>query len=176
MRIRTRQCRHVKEWREAGEQGRLRAFFHARQPSPGSRDRLCRDAEPFVELRCDGRGPKQEVDLDEALQAPRLEIARPGQQLLAVPHERLRVEHRRVLEADAGGEQASVVELLRCRTGPVVRIRGDEEPNAHPASDRATIALLVPLIAALLGLFIGFRMTRLPEPEPSGAAEGMVLG
>ncbi len=38
------------------------------------------------------------------------------------------------------------------------------------------VALLVPLIAALLGLFSGFRMTRLPDPEPSEAAEGMLLG
>ena len=30
------------------------------------------------------------------------------------------------------------------------------------------IALLVPLLAALLGLVNGFRMTRLPDPEPSG--------
>jgi MFS family permease len=37
-------------------------------------------------------------------------------------------------------------------------------------------ALLVPLIAALLGLFNGFRMTRLPDPEPSAAAEGTLLG
>ena len=38
------------------------------------------------------------------------------------------------------------------------------------------IALLIPLIAALLGLVNGFRMTRLPDPEPSAAAEGMLLG
>jgi EmrB/QacA subfamily drug resistance transporter len=38
------------------------------------------------------------------------------------------------------------------------------------------IALLVPLIAALLGLANGFRMTRLPDPESSAAAEGMLLG
>jgi hypothetical protein len=37
-------------------------------------------------------------------------------------------------------------------------------------------ALLVPLIAALLGLFNGFRMTRLPDPEPSAGAEGMLVG
>jgi hypothetical protein len=37
------------------------------------------------------------------------------------------------------------------------------------------IALLVPLIAALLGLFNGFRMTRLPDPEPSAASEGTLL-
>jgi MFS family permease len=37
------------------------------------------------------------------------------------------------------------------------------------------IALVVPLLAALLGLLNGFRMTRLPDPKPSGAAE-IVLG
>jgi MFS family permease len=38
------------------------------------------------------------------------------------------------------------------------------------------VALLVPLLAALLGLVNGFRMMRLPDPESSGAGEGMVLG
>jgi MFS family permease len=38
------------------------------------------------------------------------------------------------------------------------------------------IALFVPLLAALLGLFNGFRMTRLPDPEPSGAAETVLGG
>jgi len=38
------------------------------------------------------------------------------------------------------------------------------------------IALLIPLIAALLGLVNGFRMTRLPDPEPSAAAEGILGG
>jgi EmrB/QacA subfamily drug resistance transporter len=38
------------------------------------------------------------------------------------------------------------------------------------------IALAVPLIAALLGLVNGFRMTRLPDPEPSAAAEGLLVG
>jgi hypothetical protein len=38
------------------------------------------------------------------------------------------------------------------------------------------IALFVPLIAALLGLFNRFRMTRLPDPEPSSAAEGVLGG
>jgi hypothetical protein len=35
---------------------------------------------------------------------------------------------------------------------------------------------VVPLLAALLGLFNGFRMTRLPDPEPSGAAEAVLGG
>ena len=38
------------------------------------------------------------------------------------------------------------------------------------------IALLIPLLAALLGLFNGFRMTRLPDLEPSGAAEAVLGG
>ena len=36
------------------------------------------------------------------------------------------------------------------------------------------IALAIPLIAALLGLFQSFRMTRLPDPEPSTAGEMML--
>jgi len=38
------------------------------------------------------------------------------------------------------------------------------------------VALLIPLLAALLGLFNGFRMMRLPDPKPSTAVEGMALG
>ena len=52
----------------------------------------------------------------------------------------------------------------------IIRINTDARPKA------LQIALLVPLLAALLGLFNGFRMTRLPDPEPSAAAEGMMLG
>ena len=38
------------------------------------------------------------------------------------------------------------------------------------------IALLIPLLAALLGLVNGFRMTRLPDPEPSAGGDEMLLG
>jgi EmrB/QacA subfamily drug resistance transporter len=38
------------------------------------------------------------------------------------------------------------------------------------------VALLVPIIAGLLGLFNSFRMSRLPDLKPSSAAEGMSLG
>jgi MFS family permease len=38
------------------------------------------------------------------------------------------------------------------------------------------VALLVPLLAGLLGLLDGFRMVKLPDPEISESAEGMVLG
>ena len=52
----------------------------------------------------------------------------------------------------------------------ILRINTDARPIA------LQIALLVPLIAALLGLALGFRMTRLPDPEPSGAAETVLGG
>ena len=45
------------------------------------------------------------------------------------------------------------------------------------ARDRSLqVALLVPVLASLLGLANGFRMRRLPDPVASEAAEGMALG
>jgi MFS family permease len=38
------------------------------------------------------------------------------------------------------------------------------------------VALLIPILAGLLGLFNSFRMLRLPEPVPSSAVEGLALG
>jgi Na+/melibiose symporter-like transporter len=38
------------------------------------------------------------------------------------------------------------------------------------------IALLIPILAGGIGLLNSFRMIRLPDPAPSGDAEGMVLG
>ena len=38
------------------------------------------------------------------------------------------------------------------------------------------IALLIPLLAGLLGLVQGFRMTKLPDLEPSSAAENLLGG
>ena len=37
-------------------------------------------------------------------------------------------------------------------------------------------ALLVPFLAGLLGFLNSFRMVKLPDPEPSSAAEGLVMG
>jgi EmrB/QacA subfamily drug resistance transporter len=51
----------------------------------------------------------------------------------------------------------------------ILRINTDARPIA------LQIALLIPFLAALLGLIEGFRMTRLPDPEPSAAAEGAVI-
>jgi hypothetical protein len=52
----------------------------------------------------------------------------------------------------------------------IIRINTDARHRA------LQVALLIPLLAALAGLFNAFRMMRLPDPEPSEAAEGMMLG
>ena len=52
----------------------------------------------------------------------------------------------------------------------IIRINTDARPLA------LQIALLIPLLAGLIGLFNSFRMMRLPDPKSSGSAEGMVLG
>jgi hypothetical protein len=38
------------------------------------------------------------------------------------------------------------------------------------------VALLIPILAAVLGLLNSFRMIRLPDPKNSGAAEGIIGG
>jgi hypothetical protein len=52
----------------------------------------------------------------------------------------------------------------------IIRINTDTRPFA------LQVALIVPLLAGLIGLFNGFRMMRLPDPEPSGSVEGMSFG
>jgi hypothetical protein len=82
--------------------------------------------------------------------------------------------------ADGLEENAEVMtnteldELLEGQTPAVqeeiLEINEDSRPIA------LQIALLIPLGAALLGLLTAFRMTRLRDPKPSAAAEGMMLG
>ncbi|HEY6736931.1 MAG TPA: MFS transporter [Candidatus Saccharimonadia bacterium] len=48
--------------------------------------------------------------------------------------------------------------------------------NTVARHEALQIALLVPLVAAVLGLANSFRMARLPDPKPSGAAEGLLVG
>jgi hypothetical protein len=52
----------------------------------------------------------------------------------------------------------------------IIRINTDARPRA------LQVALAVPLLASLLGLAIGFRMMRLPDPVASSDVEGMALG
>ena len=51
----------------------------------------------------------------------------------------------------------------------IIRINTEARPLA------LQVALVIPLLAALLGLFLSFRMARLPDPAPSEAAERMAL-
>ena len=67
------------------------------------------------------------------------------------------------LEAQLAGQPAEVQD-------EILRINTDARYIA------LQVALMVPLIAGLLGFLNSFRMVRMPDPEPSGAAEGMVLG
>jgi EmrB/QacA subfamily drug resistance transporter len=52
----------------------------------------------------------------------------------------------------------------------IIRINTEARPLA------LQVALLVPIIAGLLGLLNSFRMSRLPDLKPSSAAEGMSIG
>jgi EmrB/QacA subfamily drug resistance transporter len=52
----------------------------------------------------------------------------------------------------------------------IIRINSDARPLA------LQVALLVPIIAGVLGLLNSFRMLRLPDLEPTASAEGMILG
>jgi len=52
----------------------------------------------------------------------------------------------------------------------IIRINTDARPLA------LQVALLVPILAAVVGLLNSFRMMRLPDLKPSGSVEGMALG
>ena len=52
----------------------------------------------------------------------------------------------------------------------IIRINTEARPRA------LQFALLVPILAALIGLINSFRMVRLPETNPSAAVEGMAWG
>ena len=66
------------------------------------------------------------------------------------------------LEKQLAGQPAEIRE-------EIIAINTDARPLA------LQVALLVPILAGLLGLLNGFRMMRRPDPAPSGAAE-MALG
>ena len=52
----------------------------------------------------------------------------------------------------------------------IIRINTDARPLA------LQVALLIPILAGILGLINSFRMMRLPDPESSGSVEGLALG
>jgi MFS family permease len=80
-----------------------------------------------------------------------------------------------VLDTDAQlMTNTGLEELLAGQPAPVqaeiLRINTETRPLA------LQIALLIPLLAGLLGFANSFRMARLPDPTPSGSAEGLALG
>ena len=52
----------------------------------------------------------------------------------------------------------------------IIRINTDARPRA------LQVALLVPLIAGVVGLLLSFRMVRLPDIAPSASLEGVIGG
>ena len=67
------------------------------------------------------------------------------------------------LEETLAGQPADVQD-------EILRINTEVRPRA------LQIALLVPLLAGIVGLVNGFRMRRLPDPQPNAAIEGVALG
>ena len=59
---------------------------------------------------------------------------------------------------------------LNMRLAILLSINTDARPFA------LQVAMLIPLLAGMLGLFVSFRMLRLPDPVSSNSAEGLALG
>jgi MFS family permease len=79
------------------------------------------------------------------------------------------------LEHDA--EVMSNTQLQEQLTGQPAAIQDEIIRINTDARHRALqVALLVPIVAAVVGLATAFRMVRLPDPVASGAGDGMVLG
>ena len=79
------------------------------------------------------------------------------------------------LEDDAEVMTNTDLEVLLAGQPPavqaeIIRINTEARPIA------LQVALLIPIVAGLLGLLTSLRMRRQPDPVSSGAAEGMVLG
>ena len=89
----------------------------------------------------------------------------PGQQeqVAQALEEDAQIMSNTQLEGQLSGQTAEVQE-------EIIRINTDARFIA------LQVALLVPLFAGLLGLLNSFRMVRLPDLEPSNAAEGMLVG
>ena len=62
----------------------------------------------------------------------------------------------------AGQPEATQTEILRI--------------NDEARQTALQIALVIPILAGILGFANAFRMVRMPEPKPSGAAEGLLVG
>ena len=80
------------------------------------------------------------------------------------------------LEHDARGDEQHAARSSSSPANPkdvqaeIIRI------NTEARHIALQVALLVPILAGLIGLFNSFRMMRLPDPKPSSAVDGMALG
>jgi hypothetical protein len=88
------------------------------------------------------------------------------------------------------GQQEQVADALEDDAQVMSNTQLNEQLKGQPDDVRAEIisintvarhralqvALLVPILAALLGLFNSFRMIRAPDPNPSSSHEGMDWG
>ena len=66
--------------------------------------------------------------------------------------------------------EALLVDQPEAIQDEIIRINTEARPLA------LQVALLIPILASLLGLVNSFRMVRLPAPKSTGAAEGTMLG
>jgi len=79
------------------------------------------------------------------------------------------------LETDA--EVMSNAQLEPLLTAEPKEVQAEILRINKQAGDRSLqVALLVPILASLLGVANGFRMRRLPDPTPSASLEGAALG
>jgi EmrB/QacA subfamily drug resistance transporter len=93
--------------------------------------------------------------------------------LVLTPEQQQQVAH--VLEEDA--QIMSNTQLAELLAGQPADVQAEIlRINTEARHIALQAALLVPLLASLIGLINGFRMVGMPEPEPSGAAEGLIMG
>ena len=74
------------------------------------------------------------------------------------------------------GGAAVLPRIASSAQGTSTAAAGAMRINTHARPIALQIALLIPLIAALIGIVLGFRMTRLPDIEPSASAETLLAG
>jgi hypothetical protein len=78
---------------------------------------------------------------------------------------------------DDDAEVVSNTDLEKTIAGQPQAVRQEILRINNDATNRSLqIALLIPVLASLIGLFNSFRMVRLPDVSPSAAIEGAALG
>ncbi len=85
------------------------------------------------------------------------------EQVATVLNEDAEVMSNTALEAQLAGQPEAIQD-------EIIRINDEARPRA------LQVALLVPLLAALIGLFNGFRMVRMPDVKPKADLEEFALG